>query len=216
MAKPRSDAKLLNLPEEQQAQLAEWLLAGMPYHVARQRVAEEFGVTVGIGTFTSFWEEVCAPALLRRRTSAVSMANEVAAAAAQSPGQFDAATIDAIRQRAFELAISPHSAAKDVKALFVLLQKGRDQDLKAEQLQLQREQRDRDLQIKTQQLDLDRERFERETCETFLKWRKSERAIEIADGKATNAEKIEALRQIMFQDLDGPLAAGIPNPEARA
>lgn len=214
MTKPRSDAKLLNLPEEQQAQLAEWLLSGMPYHVAQKRVADEFGIQVGLGTFTGFWNDVCAPALIRRRANAVSMANEVAAEAAASPGKFDAATIDAIRQRAFELAISPHSQAKEVKSLFVLLQKGRDQDIEAEKLRLQTEQRARDLAIREQQLQLDRERYERETCELFLRWRRNDRAAEIADGQATNAEKIAALRQLMFEELDQPLAAGIPEVQA--
>ena len=139
MRKPNATAKLLNLPEEQQAQLAEWLLNGTPYHKARELVLAEFGVSVSLSAFQSFWQEVCAPALLARRKRAVSMAGEVADEAQKQPGRFDAATVDAIKQKAFELAISPMSEPKDVKALFMLLQKGRDQDIKAQQLDLEKE-----------------------------------------------------------------------------
>ena len=136
MRKPRSDSKLLNLPEEQQAQLVEWLLNGMPYHAARASVEKEFGLRVGISAFSSFWQEACVPQLLRRRSQAAAAADEVASAAAANPARFDQATVDAIRQRAFELAISPRSNPKDVKALFVLLQKGRDQDIAERNLDL--------------------------------------------------------------------------------
>lgn len=129
MRKTRSDAKLLNLPEEQQAQLAEWLLGGMPYHVAQASVEKEFGVRVSLGAFSQFWAEVCTPQLLRRRSEAAQAADEIAAEASRRPGAFDEATLAALRQKAFELAISPNASPKDVKALYVLIQKARDQDL---------------------------------------------------------------------------------------
>jgi hypothetical protein len=127
--KTRSDNKLLNLPEEQQAQLAEWLLSGLPYHKARELVDKEFGVQVGLTSFTGFWNDVCSAALIARRAQAVTTAGEVAQAAAASPGQFDAATIDALKQKAFELSISPAAKPGEVKALFMLVLKARDQDL---------------------------------------------------------------------------------------
>lgn len=136
--KPRSDAKLLNLPEEQQAQLAEWLLGTMPYHVAQKRVEAEFGVRVGLAAFSSFYAEVCAPLRLSQRSRAAQMAQEIATEAGKSPGAFDQATVDAIRQKAFELSINPAADPGDVKALFMLLQKSRDQDLKAQQIDLAR------------------------------------------------------------------------------
>lgn len=129
MRKPRSDSKLLNLPEEQQAQLAEWLLGGMPYHVAQGTVEKEFGVRVSLGAFSAFWSEVCSGHLIRRRNEAAEIADEIAAAAAEKAGAFDAATIAAVRQKAFELAISPTAKPKDVRALFMMVQKDRDQAL---------------------------------------------------------------------------------------
>lgn len=130
MRKTRSDAKLLNLPEEQQSQLAEWLINGTPYHAAIALCEREFGVRTSAGALSSFWQEVCVPALLRRRSQAATTAETLAEQAAQRPGMFDPATIDAIRQRAFDLAINPASKPDDVAALFSLLLKARDQDLK--------------------------------------------------------------------------------------
>lgn len=134
MRKPRSDAKLLNLPEEQQAALADWLLGGMPYHVARTELAREFGVVTSLSALSLFWGAVCQPQLLRRRAQAVTTAEAVADAAASNPGRFDAATIDALRQKAFELAISPIAKPDDVRALFSLVLKAADQGLKERQV----------------------------------------------------------------------------------
>jgi hypothetical protein len=137
MSKPKANAKLLNLPEAQQAQLAEWLLDGLPYHKAQELVLKEFGVQVGLTAFTGFWEEVCAPALVARRRRMVGTAEEVATEAAASPGRFDSATVDALKQRAFELAIKPNADPKEVKAIFALVLKSRDQEINAEQLKIE-------------------------------------------------------------------------------
>lgn len=137
MRKPRSDSKLMQLDDGQQSQLVEWLLNGVPYHEARKLVQKEFGVSCSLSALSGFYQAVCAPHILRRRDQAVSMADEVANAAQSTPGKFDQATLDAIRQKAFELAISPMASPKDVKALFMLLQKSRDQDLQDQKIQLE-------------------------------------------------------------------------------
>lgn len=143
MRKPRSDAKLLQMPEEHQAQLVEWLLSGVPYHRAREMLEKEFGLNTSLAALSAFWDEVCTPALLARRQQAVTTADELAQEARAKPGSFDAATIDAIRQKAFELAVSPLAAPRDVKSLFMLLLKSRDQDLK-----------NQDIEIKLRRLEL--------------------------------------------------------------
>lgn len=143
MKKPRSDAKLLNLPEEKQAMLVEWLLSGMPYHKAKELLEKEYNLKTSIASLSAFWDEVCTSALIARRQQAVSTADEIAAEVEKKPGQFDAATIDAIKQKAFELSISPQSAPRDVKSLFMLLIKAKDQELK-----------DKDIQIKIRRLEL--------------------------------------------------------------
>ena len=138
MNKPRNEAKLLNMPEEHQAQLTQWLLDGMPYHVAKEAVKKEFNVDCSLSCFTGFWQACCSSALLARRARAVNLSTEVAQEAGKHPGQFDKATLDALKQKAFELAVAPGGNPKDVKALFMLVLKANDQGLKQKQLDLVR------------------------------------------------------------------------------
>ncbi len=135
MRKTRSDAVLLNLPEEQQCRLSEWLLSGMPYHEARVLVEKEFGLALkSLSPFGVFWREVCGPALLARRRRMAGSAGERAEEVAKHPGSFDQATLDAISQKAYELAISPNASPKDMKAVLMLVLKGRDQEFEREKL----------------------------------------------------------------------------------
>lgn len=181
--KVRPEARLLNLPEEQQSQLAEWLLSGMPYHAAKAAVAKEFGVPCSLASLSRFYAEVCVPVLLRRRSQAVAAADEVAAAAQATPGRFDAATIDALRQKAFELAVSPLASAKDIKSVTMLLLKNNEQD------------------IRRQELELQRAKFRRETAELFLEYCEDLRAKEVVASSAPRSEKLDELGRIMFGDL---------------
>lgn len=139
MRKPRSDAKLLNLPEEQKAQLADWLLSGLPYYRILDMLQKKFDVKTSLGSLSDFYERFCSAALLARRQRAVSTADEIAEAAQATPGKFDTATINALKQKAFELSINPQANPSDVKSLFMLVLKSRDQDLSEQQLKLNRE-----------------------------------------------------------------------------
>lgn len=136
MRKTRSDAKLLNLPEEQQAQIVQWLLAGASYLQAQQLIKKEFGLGVSLSSLSYFHSQAVQPHLLRRRSAAVAVAEEIATEAESNPGRFDQATIDALKQKAFELAIAPNADPGDVKSLFMLLQKARDHELKERQVGL--------------------------------------------------------------------------------
>jgi hypothetical protein len=121
---------LLQMDEANQAQLAEWLLDGMPYHIAQPQVEKEYAVKAGKDSFSSFWQEVCVPLILNRRSRAVETADAVATEASKQPGRFDQATIDALKQKAFDLSIAPHADPKDVKSLMMLILKSRDQDIR--------------------------------------------------------------------------------------
>jgi len=125
MRKPTG--KIFSLPEEQQAQIAEWLLNGIPYHQVQALVEKEYQVRIDTKGFVKFWQEVCGPALLARRARAVGLSQDIASDARKSPGSFDEATIAAISQKAFELAVSPGAKAADVKRLFDLVLKAKDQ-----------------------------------------------------------------------------------------
>lgn len=137
MKKPRSDAKLLNLPEEKKAKLCDWMLSGMPYHKVRELCAAELGVATSLGALSCFYSEFCAAALLAQRARAVGVAEEIAQDATKTPGRFDAATIDALKQRAFEMAIQPMADPRDVRSIFSLVLKARDQDLAKAKLEQQ-------------------------------------------------------------------------------
>lgn len=188
--KPRSDSKLLNLPEEQQAKLADMLLNGVPYHIAKGVVQKDFGVSCSLSSLSAFYQQACVPVLLKRRSQAVQAAEEIAEEASRTPGRFDVATVDAIKQKAFELAISPMSAAKDVKAIFMLLQKSRDQELKAESL------------------DLERNKFQFSAAEACLAHLPSLRAI-ATNPKLDQRSKIDAIRRQLFGELpqEKPISA---------
>lgn len=63
--------------------------------------------------------------------------------------------------------------------------------------------------MKRRELDLAQEKWEVETCRKFIAWSKDARAKEIADNAGlTNAEKIAALRQTYFADVDKAQALG--------
>lgn len=136
MSKPKNP--LLQMPESHQARLAEWLLGGMPYHEANLLVEKEFGVKAvsTFGRYVSFWQEVCTPMLLQRRKRMAGTAEERAKEAEKNPAQFDKATLDALQQKAYELAESPTSSAKDVKAILSLLLKAKDQSLEERRLKI--------------------------------------------------------------------------------
>jgi hypothetical protein len=182
MRKTRSDCILLHLPEEQQAQLAEWLLSGVPYHKAKELLEKQFQVQLrSLSVFKVFWEEVCVPHLLRRRALAVQTANAVAESVnvAQRGERFDEATIAALKQKAFELAISPGQDPEAVKAVFSLVLKARDQDLDAEKLKL------------------DRAKFEFDAAKRAMEEAAKIKTI-AADGALNSEEKIQRVRQVLF------------------
>lgn len=182
--KPKSI--LLKLPEAQQAQLAEWLLDGMPYHKAREMITAPievggFGVSFSsLSVFKPFWEEVCVPALLARRHRAVETADAVAADVVKRDGsRIDEATIAALKQKAFELAISPGQDPDAVKAVFSLVLKARDQDLDAAKLKF------------------DREKFERDFTKAAMEHAETIKSIK-GDSKLDSDQKIAAVRKVLF------------------
>jgi hypothetical protein len=182
MRKPRSDAKLLNLPEEQQAQLADWLLSGIPYQTVKKMVQDSYSIDTSLGALSSFYNNVCGAALIARRQRAVSTADDIASAAAATPGKFDSATIDALKQKAFELSINPGSDPRDVKSLFMLVLKARDQQL------------DQD------HLALDRDKFQFDAAKACLEKLPELKTI-AADRGMSEDDKLTAARKALFGEL---------------
>lgn len=153
MRKPQNP--LMLLPEDQQAQIAEWMLGGMNYREVNLLVEKEFGLphTSQFGRYQSFWAEVCAPIMKSRRKKFSGLADERAEEAKKNPAQFEAATLDAIQQRAYELAEDAKAKPNDVRAILSLLLKAKDQDFSREKFTAETE-------LQKQQLALDRERLD--------------------------------------------------------
>lgn len=142
MSKPK--AILLNMPEERQAQLAEWLLGGMHYAPARVMLEKEFGVKVGQTALHEFWKTVCEPEVIRRRKRAAGAAQAVGEEARKSPSPFASATIDQIEQMAFEVSIDPNRDPDKVAKLCGLLLKVRDQNLELMKIEEKKAEAQRD------------------------------------------------------------------------
>jgi hypothetical protein len=137
MRKPRSDSKLLNLPEEQRDEILQMMLSGQPYHVVQKLIAgDPFKLSVSLSSLSSFYGHEAPKRLIQNRLNALRIASEIKTEAEKNPGRFDAATIEALTQRAFEIAINPTAAADDVSKLFSLVLKSRDQDLAARRLKV--------------------------------------------------------------------------------
>lgn len=180
MRKPRSDATLLNLPDDQQAKLADWLLSGVPYHEAKVLVEKEFGVVLkSLNPFKFFWASVCVPHLLEKRRRIVSTVEQRAEEAEKNPAPFDTATLDALREKAFELAQSPTASLKDVKAVLGLLLKARSED-----------RADRELEF-------DKQKFEFDAAKAALKAVAELKAI-ANDKSLSEADKVNAVRRKLF------------------
>lgn len=129
---------------DQQRQLCEWLLTpGLSYDKIKKLVFEEFNVSTTGGSLSAFYQSYVAAYLLERRALAVGVAKEVGEDLKKRPGEFSQVTIDALEQKAFELANNPIVDSKSIKAVFALLLKARDQELKG-----------KDIEIKLRRLDL--------------------------------------------------------------
>ena len=158
--KPDPRNVLLHLPEEQQAQLVEWLIGGMPYHEAKVMLEKEFGVAVkSLNTFTNFWGEVCVPHMLAKRRRMGDAASQRMNEAEASPAPFDAAALDAIQQRAFEMAEDPQAKATDVRAILGLMLKARDQELSKREMEQKQATSAREHELREEHLKLEKEKF---------------------------------------------------------
>src|SRR5512141_821551 len=139
--KPRSDARLLNLPHAQQSQLADWLLQGMAYTQAQARLAKDFHVQVSCMALSRFYKAVCLPLLRQRRHTLGQATQKLATEITQTPFPFLTVALDALQQKICELALGPTAPLKpaELSSLFRSLLKVKDQQLNEQRLDLQRQ-----------------------------------------------------------------------------
>jgi len=114
--KTRGDSKLDALKPAQRDQLAEWLtIDNLTYAQARERVQEEFGVSTTTSALCSFFSRYAVP---RKYAQSRASAEEFAQL---MEGNFDAPTIKAAKQLAFDALTSPQADLKSAKALLKIV-----------------------------------------------------------------------------------------------
>ena len=94
------------------------------------------------------------------------------------------ATLDALGQKAYELAESPNADPKDVKAVMMLLLKASDQAFRRERL------------------ELDKQKFQFDAAEACLKALPELKAI-ASDKGLSDAQRVEAVRLKLFGVVAG-------------
>jgi hypothetical protein len=135
MDKPRSDAKLLNLPPEAQDRIYTWLTEGVGekcdkgYKAVVRQIWLDLNIRTSEAALSTFWRKVVSPRLLRRSAEWAQDLNH----AAEGLGlKFEGAALAACQQQAFELMATPGTNPKTVISFFKAL-------LSAQKLSLQRE-----------------------------------------------------------------------------
>jgi hypothetical protein len=169
--KARSDSRLKTLPEERQEQIAEFAAS----HSLAETVTwlKEDGCVTSAAALSEFLSWYLLRGQLARNESTV---ETVLDQLKSSRPDLTEAELFAAGQTFFSALAIEQRDAKSWK-------------------------RTQDLRIKSQALKIEEQRFQRETCELFLRWSADQRANAIVEGKASNSEKIEQLRQLMFGDL---------------
>ena len=118
--KPRSDAKLRNLPPDQRTALVDWLVdEGISYDVALKRIESEFGVKSSKGALTEFWRRECYGLTFRKARRDSDALQEILRE--RGGESFDEAAIAAIGQRFYEASVAKDGNVKDLQALAGIL-----------------------------------------------------------------------------------------------
>jgi len=132
--KPNANAKLRNLPPEQKTALTDWLVdEGMSYEAAKDRIAEEFGVKTSIGAISDFWQKECFSLRFRK---ARSTAEQIVSVMREDGNDFDEATLTAIGQRAFNLAVAKDADVDDLVSLVKVIGDSKKLQLQSDKLEI--------------------------------------------------------------------------------
>jgi hypothetical protein len=126
MKKPRSDSKLDALPESRVLELRDGLLGGWSYDAAMSWLATECGVSSTLSALSSFFKRHCAPVMREKRQLAALKAEAIGDLAGKV--DWDAASIEHLRQMVFEFMADPKADLESTERMFRLLLKSRDQE----------------------------------------------------------------------------------------
>jgi hypothetical protein len=125
--KPRSDSKLLTLPQEQQVIIFDWLKTGLSYSKAKLKIKKEFSVVTSESALTPFWVHWSGKESEERILRAVTSAEDVVETVAGNLPLLNQAAQAALQQATFE-AIMSGADPKVVKDYSNILLKSRALD----------------------------------------------------------------------------------------
>lgn len=129
MKKLRADSTFSRLSEKQLAQVDDMLLGGTSYEEVRSYLSE-CGQTCSRTSVADYYHNHILP---RKWTRQQRLARELDSV---DTSGLDAATLDAVRARAMELAITPGTEVKHIKALYELVLKAHAQRLDERRMHL--------------------------------------------------------------------------------
>lgn len=136
MRKPRIDSKLLLLPPEVDKQLLDWVLARVSYEEIVPKL-KEMGIRTSTKAISRWWKKRGSEMLAARRSVGTDMAAAVVDAARKNPAQWDAATVEKMKERIFTVTMDPASDPKELAELFKAVLKREDLDLTREKLRIE-------------------------------------------------------------------------------
>lgn len=132
--KTRADSKLDNMPESRVLELRDNLLGGMTYEAVLSWLATECGVSSSLASLSAFYKRHCAPLISQRRQLAAMRAEAIGGLAGVT--DWDAASIEQLRQMVFEFMADPKADIEATERMFKLLLKRKDQELTERTLRL--------------------------------------------------------------------------------
>lgn len=132
--KPRSDSKLDSLPEQQLLELRDGLLSGWKLEDAKSWLIVECGVSSSLAALSAFFKRHCVPVIRDRRQLAALKAEAITEGVGLT--DWDAASIERLRQTVFEFMSNPNADIEATERLFKLLLKSRDQEVDRRKLVL--------------------------------------------------------------------------------
>lgn len=171
--KLRPDSTFARISPDVKDAVDELLLSGGSYRAAQELLAE-YSVSLSLASIGDYYTTHLLPVKWARQSKSAAVLDQLDA------GDVDAATHMAVKQRVFELASSPTPDAKQINTLYGLV-------LKAEQISQG-----------SKKLALEIDKWQRMAAQALLDKALSPEVQAIVGGSASNEEKINLLRPLLF------------------
>ena len=210
MKTPPTEPKLSELPADQHAQLAAWLLdEGLSCRQAQEQLHAKYGVETTLTAVYGFYLEDCLPRRLRRAATA---ANALPGRAGTVMANWDESNMAIVKQRYFELLAAPAADPKEL-ALFatqvVYAERARNQ---RDTLLLQQEKTRADLRLKRKTFALKKWLYQTRLADQALRYVRDIKTI-AADRTMDDKDKIEQVRRRLFGRRPRKAESGMTNDE---